>query len=88
MSVAAEPHLTACLKTVRSALIEARLMGYAGRRALLSQHESERLADLVKAVENLPDLLLDWEQCDQHPLEETLRVYDRKWNSTSASDTL
>jgi hypothetical protein len=61
--------------------LEGRAMGYGGaRRNGISPEESERLAELMDIVHNLPHLLLRWEHFKEDRLVDALRSYDEKWN--------
>jgi hypothetical protein len=83
MATAPEPFFTACLRVLYSAVLEARLIGYAGTEDGLSAEESKRLADLADAVHNLPDLLRRWEEVNEPLLRGMLADFDRKWGRKS-----
>lgn len=70
--IAPEPFLSAYLGVLRSALLEA-------RRSAWSKEPHEKLADLMDAVHNIPELLNHWETCIEPCLRESLELYDRKW---------
>ena len=76
MALAPEPCLSACLATIRQAILECRAQCW-GKTAI-----PEQMADLMDAIHNIPGLLQAWEQCDIAWLRETLMDYDRKWAPT------
>ena len=56
MSLAPEPYLSACLRVLYVAALEARLIGYGGHERGLSPEDSDRVADLADAVRlEIPD---------------------------------
>jgi hypothetical protein len=71
MSIAPEPYASACLAVLQHAIVRARLIAY--------RDKHDRLADLMDAVHNIPDLLQRWEQCDERLLRSFLAEFDRKW---------
>lgn len=73
------PYLSACLEVLRQATIHARLVGYGGHNGGLTAEKSDCLADLMDAVHNLPDLLQNWEKCDEQLLRLVLQEFDEKW---------
>jgi hypothetical protein len=83
MGLAPEPYLSACLRVLYVATLEARLIGYGGAERGLSSEESNRLADLADAVHNLPDLVRRWEDVDEKLLRDMLADFDQKWGSKS-----
>ncbi len=76
MSVAPEPFLTGYLSVLRNAILMAR--NWAG-----ADVRNEKLADLMDAVHNIPELLNRWEECDEPSLRSALKHYDARW---AASD--
>ena len=76
MSVAPEPFLTGYLSVLRNAILMAR--NWAG-----ADVRNEKLADLMDAVHNIPELLNRWEECDEPSLRSALEHYDARW---AASD--
>ena len=83
MALAPEPYLSACLRVLYVATLEARLIGYGGHERGLSPDDSDRLADLADAVHNLPDLVRRWEEVDERILRGMLEDYDKKWGHRS-----
>ena len=83
MPLAPEPYLSACLRALYVATLEARLIGYGGHERGLSAEDSDRLADLADAVHNLPDLVRRWEDVDEPLLRGMLGEYDKKWGHRS-----
>jgi hypothetical protein len=83
MSLAPEPYLSACLRVLYVAALEARLIGYAGAKSGLSADESQRLADLADATHNIPDLLRRWEEVNESLLRGMLADFDRRWGAKS-----
>ena len=81
MSLAPERHLKACLAVLYHAAIQGRLLGW--ERDGLSRERSAQLADLMDAVHNIPDLLQQWEECDEALLRSMLGDYDQKWGSSA-----
>ncbi len=72
MGVAPEPFLTGYLSVLRDAILMAR--NWAGAGVL-----NEKLADLMDAVHNIPELLNRWEECDEPSLRSALKHYDVRW---------
>lgn len=66
------------------AILDARLIGYAGSKDGLSPAESQRLADLADTVHNLPDLIQRWEEVDEPLLRGMLADYDDRWGHVSS----
>jgi hypothetical protein len=83
VSLAPQPYLSACLRVLYRATIEARMMGYAGEQRGLSEIEGKRLADLMDAVHNLPDLIQRWDTCNEDLLRGMLRDFDARWYGVS-----
>ncbi len=79
MATAPQPYLSACLDVVSHALLQGRLIGWAGEHGGLSSEDAKRLADLLDAVHNIPTLITDWENCDEARLRSYLLAYDEKW---------
>ncbi len=72
MSVAPEPFLSGYLSVLRYAILMAR--NWAG-----ADGRNEKLADLMDAVHNIPELLNRWEECDEPSLRSALKHYDVRW---------
>ena len=80
MSLAPEPYLSAYLKVLQTAILVARRMAWEGQyHGEIPVEEIDRLADLMDAVHNIPDLLTRWEECDEPRLREFLEMWDEKW---------
>lgn len=88
MSTAPEPYLSACLRVLYSATIEARALAWDGLDASLTSTEVQRLAALMDAVHNLPLLITRWETCDEALLRRMLADYDAKWGDVSRTRLL
>ena len=73
MAIAPEPQLSACLRVIYVASLDARVAGWSG------DVNAERLADLMDAIHNIPSLILNWENCDEDLLKSMLLEYERKW---------
>ncbi|SIO01352.1 hypothetical protein SAMN05444166_2038 [Singulisphaera sp. GP187] len=73
MVLAPEPYLSACLETIREAVLGTRQHCW-GRSA-----SPEQIADLMDAIHNIPVLLNNWERCDVEWLRAYLKAYDEKW---------
>src|SRR5438132_8351175 len=86
--MAPEPYLSACLRVLYVATLEARMIGYGGHEHGLSAGDSERLADLADAVHELPNLIRRWEEVDEPLLRGMLADYDRKWGQRSTCHLL
>ena len=54
MAIAPEPQLSACLRVIYMASLDARVAGWSG------DVNAERLADLMDAIHNIPSLILNW----------------------------
>jgi hypothetical protein len=88
MSTAPEPYLSACLRVVYSATVEARALAWDGQQSNLTESQIRRLADLMDAVHNIPLLITRWGQCDESLLRGMLRDYDDKWGTESRTRLL
>jgi hypothetical protein len=73
LALAPEPYLSACLATLREAVLGARF--YSWRRSA----PPEQIADLMDAIHNIPTLLQNWESCDVEWLRASLEAYDERW---------
>jgi hypothetical protein len=80
-----EAKLRACLAVLRCACLEGRMLGYEGQHAGLPARRAELLADLMDAVHNVPELLLQWSEVDESILRGMLSGFDRKWSGESVS---
>lgn len=76
MAIPPERELQACLRVLTSSILRARAWGWR------KEVPAEELADLMDAVHNIPQLLLNWESCDQELLLAMLDDFDRKWTSS------
>ena len=83
MALAPEPYLSACLETLYSAIIHARVLGAMGRDNGLAPDDSARLDDPMDAVHNLPRLLTQWESADEQRIRDFLRAYDDRWGAST-----
>lgn len=88
MSTAPEPYLSACLRVLYSATVEARALAWDGLQTPPNEQEVQRLAQLMDAVHNIPLLITRWEDCDQSLLRGMLSAYDAKWGSVSRTRLL
>lgn len=88
MSIAPEPYLSACLRVLYSATVEARALAWDGQQVPLDEHQVQRLAELMDAVHNIPLLLSRWEDCDESLLRGMLSAYDTKWAHASRTRLL
>lgn len=73
--LAPEPQLSACIRVLYLATIEARAIGW-------HKGDHDKLAALMDAVHNIPLLMEEWENCDESLLLRTLRAYDKKWGGS------
>jgi len=73
----------ACLAVLYAATIEARAMGWHGSKHGLSTEEGERLAKLMDAVHNLPQLLALGKPVDASRLRASLVAYDEEYGYVS-----
>src|SRR4051794_4797691 len=73
MEFAPEPYRSACLATLRQAILGCRVLGWS------KDAPPEQVAGLMDAVHNLPELMADWERCDVQRLRQDLMRYDRRW---------
>lgn len=70
--LAPEPQLSACLRVLYLATIEARVIGW-------HKGDYDKLAALMDAVHNIPLLMKEWERCDESLLLAMLKDYDETW---------
>ena len=76
MALAPEPHLSACLHVLYQASLIARSMAWGGEQAGIPPDEAKHLAVLMDSVHNIPELIANWERCDQDWLRRSLARYD------------
>lgn len=69
--------LRACLRVLYEATLIARCLGWEGEREGLSAEQAKRLARLMDAVHNLPFLILNWDECNEERLINSLALYDK-----------
>lgn len=81
--IAPEPYLTACLRVLHHATLEARLLATKGERQGLSASSTEQIWELMDAVHNLPGLIHAWERCDEAWLRRWFKDYDAKYGDRS-----
>ena len=86
MRPADDKAMKAALAVLTRATITARMMGYEGASVGLSPNQSAKLADLMDAVHNIPDLLSRWQDCDEDLLVSMLKDYDDKWGTSLAGE--
>ena len=75
---APDAELAACLRVLYRAAIDARVLGWKGEREGLTREESKRLADLMDAVHNIPELAANWERCNEELLRDMLGDHDAR----------
>jgi len=80
--------LKACLAVLYAATLEARSMGWHGTKHGLSTEEAERLAKLMDAVHNLPELLARGCDVDAVRLRASLLAYDDAYGYVSHAKLL
>lgn len=85
MAIAPEPYLSAYLNVMCATISLARYLAW-------GKGNNEQIADLMDAIHVIPELLNEWERCDEPALRATfLAAYDKKWaqepNSFSMMDT-
>lgn len=80
MNVAPQPFLTAYLEVVRETISHARSLAYGGKGQGKNVDVLEQIGDLLDAIHVIPELLDEWERCDEESLRKTyLQTYDKKW---------
>jgi hypothetical protein len=84
MSLADETAMRAGLAVLRDAILTARTLGFDGSSGGLPALRSAQLADLMDAVDNIPDLLTRWDTCDESLLISMLKDYDGRWGTSLA----
>lgn len=62
----------ACLMTLRDGIVYARSFAY-------TNEPHEKIADLLDAIHNIPDLLRNFEYLDEQFLKNYFLEYDRRW---------
>lgn len=72
------PQLAACLEVLYQATLAARMLGYKGEHNGLTREESTKLAALMDAVHNIPQLAADWGRCDESLLRAMLGDFDAR----------
>jgi len=89
MKVAPQPLLAAYLAVVRAATIYARSYGWRGQNIDNTRERDElfeQISDLMDAVHVIPELLDDWDRCDEPALRRNfLEAYDQKWKDKGPS---
>jgi hypothetical protein len=81
--LAPQPQLSACLRVIEAATVEARALGWTGTRGPLTERDAKRLSALMEAVHNIPHLLQCWERVNEEWLRADLRKYDDEWGAES-----
>lgn len=72
MKTPPEPILSCYLAVLQQALVYGRAFALEGR-------PHQQIADLLDAVHVIPELLTEWERCDERGLFRFLEEYDRKY---------
>ena len=67
--MAPEPYLSACLAVLQRAILFTRS----------NPDDHEQVADVMSAVQKLPDLIQHWETCDEASLRRFFQACDAKW---------
>jgi hypothetical protein len=60
------------------------MAGWNGEPSGLSPEPCARLASLMDAVHNIPDLVQRWDQCNEEWLRSELRAYDERWQTNGS----
>lgn len=76
MAIPPERELQAFLRVLTFSILRPRAWGWQ------KEVPAEELADLMDAVHNIPQFLLNWESCDQELLLAMLDDFERKWASS------
>ena len=84
MAIPSDRHLAACLEVLYRSTLEARILGWRGTGTGLAPDDSARLADLMDAVHNIPQLILRWDTVDEKRLRQYLADYDDKWGTVGS----
>ena len=86
MQVAPLPYLSAYLEVIRVAAVEARFLAHLSQlrpwwqRLRGDARTLAQVADLMDAIHVIPELLDEWERCDEPALRRNfLLAYDQKW---------
>jgi len=82
MSLPPSSALSACLKVLSRACIEARQLAWNGEHTGLTSRQSAELAALMDAVHNIPYLLQNWERCDEELLRGMLADFDQRYRGS------
>jgi hypothetical protein len=78
MAIAPEPYLSAYLEVMRETIISVRFLAWQDDNSFISKRE--QIADLMDAIHVIPELLNEWERCDEPALKDHfLKGYDKKW---------
>jgi hypothetical protein len=75
MSMPPKDEFRACMRVLYIAILDARSAGWQ------SDVNPARLADLMDAIHNIPNLVQNWEGCNQDLMKSMLLDYERKWRS-------
>jgi hypothetical protein len=76
--IAPEPYFSALIAVIHRAILHARLMG------LSTEVNANHLADMMDAIHNIPNCVIDWERCNVEALRADLvNLYDNKWSGIS-----
>ena len=73
--MAPEREMSACMRVIYMAALDARVAGWQG------DVDAERLADLMDAVHNIPNIVQNWTSNEEDLLKSMLLDYERKWKT-------
>ncbi len=57
-----------------------RVIGYEGHKNGLSPQQADQIAELMDSIHKLPNLVSNWERCDESLLRGMRNHYDTRWN--------
>lgn len=60
------------LIVLRQSILHARVLAW-------EKKSHEEIADLLDAIHNVPEMLTQWESCDEKFLTQQIESYDKKW---------
>jgi len=83
MKLAPEPFLSAYLSVVRETIVFARYLSLKNLKFTnrINKSNSEQISDLLDAIHVIPELINNWDKCNESNLRNYLKQYDLKWHN-------
>lgn len=91
MSIAPEPYLTAYLYVLEKSTLHSKQLAvlmYNSFSSRFNKKNYKQIIDLNETIHNIPEMLNDWEKCDESKLKLSLYEYDKRWADIKSSFSL